>query len=311
MFTAPLENPRTALSEAFLDLDTIATHCKLESVEPDDSSDLETELARQNNVSRDNILVSSSSLGILSRLLQGVDSLGIFAPDYFEYASMCKNPVWMQRRADWGIPEPREEVEAIVVSNPNNPTGAFNNLTGLIEYTNRRDVLLVVDEAYIEFVGEENSAARAIEENRNLVVIRTFSKFYGLTRDKVGYAISSPHNLEKARDCPQPTVLGRRDAIALLNGNGRAEIVRDVARRKDLLESILQQIGCEYTRSSANFLMAQRIGGNLHDYLENLEIKTVDLDKTQGIEDQGWCRIAVGSDENLRELGRRVGAWRS
>ncbi len=310
IFTAHLERPKTALSGILLDLDTIATHCELERVEPTENLDLETELAKRSNVSKDQILVSNSSVGILSRLLQGASSLGIFAPDYFEYANYSRNPVWVKRAHDWGIPEISEDVEAIVISNPNNPTGTFHNLAGLIDYTKKREIFLIVDEAYIEFAGEKNSVVEAIGGNKNLAVLRTFSKFYGITQNKVGYAISSPHNLEKALNCENPSEQGRRDAIALLNGNGRARVLRDVVRRRGQLESILEHIGCEYTRSSANFLMARRYGTNLHDYLGNLGIKTVDLNKTPGIEEAGWCRIAVGSAEDLREFGNRVRIWK-
>jgi histidinol-phosphate/aromatic aminotransferase/cobyric acid decarboxylase-like protein len=311
--TAVSEGIKTALREAEpfreeIDLDTIATNCRIVGGSAREPSDLAGELSRRHGLGSSNILVSNSSISILRKLLSLAECVGIPVPDYFEYSGLCRSHRELQREENWALPGISADVDAIVLSNPNNPTGTYHTLERLIRETAERNILLVVDEAYIEFIGEENSAANALADYPNLVVLRTFSKFYGMTQDKVGYALADERILRAIGEVEPPTEKAAREAEARLNCLNRREIVEDVTRRRERLERILGSAGCEYTAGSANFLMA-RHKTNLHDWLGKLRVKTVNLNTTYGIIDEGWCRLAVGSDEQLDELERRLAGW--
>jgi len=89
-----------------------------------------------------------------------------------------------------------ERTRVVFVANPNNPTGTWLDAKALREFVAAvpKQTLVVVDEAYIEYVGEKDfpDASRWLDAHPNLIVTRTFSKAYGLAGLRVGYALSHP-----------------------------------------------------------------------------------------------------------------------
>ena len=90
-----------------------------------------------------------------------------------------------------------ERTRVVFIANPNNPTGTWLDagaLRALHRSRCRRTTLVVLDEAYIEYVADADfpDASRWLDEFPNLVVTRTFSKAYGLAGLRVGYALSHP-----------------------------------------------------------------------------------------------------------------------
>ena len=89
-----------------------------------------------------------------------------------------------------------EHTRMIFIANPNNPTGTWVSKSALTGFLNqvRDDVIVVLDEAYFEYVAEPEypDGLDFIEEHDNLVVTRTFSKVYGLAGLRIGFAISHP-----------------------------------------------------------------------------------------------------------------------
>jgi histidinol-phosphate aminotransferase len=111
-------------------------------------------------------------------------------------------------------------VDAIFIDNPCNPTGSYIPVDMLRTFLRgvRPETVVVVDEAYIEFVEAqgERSAASLIDAHPNLVVVRTFSKAWGLASVRVGYALSNPRRIEALRAASHPfSISGPAQAIAL------------------------------------------------------------------------------------------------
>ena len=89
-----------------------------------------------------------------------------------------------------------DKTRVVFIANPNNPTGTWLSTTALHSFLQRvpSDVIVVLDEAYTEYVQEAGfpNALTWLEEFPNLIVTRTFSKIYGLAGLRVGYAVSNP-----------------------------------------------------------------------------------------------------------------------
>ncbi len=296
-----LRNPDCGIN-GFLDLDTISTHCQLE---PGLGGDLVEILSKEHAISPQKVRLSNSSLELTKTLLSTIDGpVAIPVPDYFEFPGFCRQPVLVQRKPGFDIPYIPASCSAVLVSNPNNPTGILNNLKGLLEQTRNREQLLIVDEAYIEFAGEQHSVAKLVEDNRHLVVLRTMSKFYSMCSDKLAYALGSPEilgNLEVAEPS-QPAI---ELAAKLIRAKNKLLVRKDVLARRHLTELLLEPIA-NICPSRTNFIMTRGRGLHLADYFASIGVQGVDLDQTPGIRNKGYVRVAVGGYNQIGEFARRL-----
>ena len=132
-----------------------------------------------------------------------------------------------------------DRTRAIIVCSPNNPTGPIVTAGEFDDVHRRRaaDVLVILDEAYAEFVTDPESPSTALDVlgadgRTNVVVLRTFSKAYGLAGLRVGYAIGTARILDAARSTSIPlsvTAHGRRGRAGQPRP-AEAELLERVAR---------------------------------------------------------------------------------
>ncbi len=151
----------------------------------------------------------------------------------------------------------------LFLANPNNPTGtsigreAFERLLARLP----ERVVVVCDEAYFEYVRRTDfpDAVRAIADRPTLVVLRTFSKIYGLAGLRVGYAIADPDLasvLERARHPFQVNALAQVAARAALADPSHVARVRELTwQGLGWLERAFDELGLRYAASDANFLL--------------------------------------------------------
>ena len=97
-----------------------------------------------------------------------------------------------------------EDTRLVFIANPNNPTGTMVNQEALDRFMDRLPdhVVAVLDEAYYEFLDDAPDTVKYVREGRNVCVLRTFSKAYGLAGLRIGYGLASPQVsaiLQKAR----------------------------------------------------------------------------------------------------------------
>lgn len=157
-----------------------------------------------------------------------------------------------------------ERTRAIIVCSPNNPTGPavtqaeFDAFLAQVPPT----VLVVLDEAYVEFVTQSDAVdgirMLAAGAPSNLVVLRTFSKAYGLAGLRVGYAIGHPRVLDAARSTGIPlSVTAQAEAGALASLAAEEELlqrVRVIAARRDEMADALRGQGWQIPNAQGNFL---------------------------------------------------------
>ncbi|MCB1760647.1 MAG: histidinol-phosphate transaminase [Gammaproteobacteria bacterium] len=155
-----------------------------------------------------------------------------------------------------------DRTRVVWIANPNNPTGTWVGADALERFIAGvpSDVIVVVDEAYIEYVDEADypDASRWLERYPNLIVTRTFSKVYGLASLRIGYALSHPAVADLLNRVRQPfnvNSLALAGALAALDD--QAFVERSVeANRKGMaqLTAGFEQLGLGYIPSVGNFI---------------------------------------------------------
>ena len=145
------------------------------------------------------------------------------------------------------IPLCGKNTKAIFFANPNNPTGTIVTHDSLRNFlgTIPSNVLVVADEAYYEYVTDESypDSIQLLKEFPNLIILRTFSKIYGLAGARVGYGIASEklvEILENKRLLRSINILGKKAAEAALDDVDyvRRSISHNLKERKYLLKEL-------------------------------------------------------------------------
>ena len=197
----------------------------------------------------------------------------------------------------------------VFVANPNNPTGTLVPRGELIQFVNDvpDDVLLVMDEAYIEFLADAVDLIPLIRlgARKNLILMRTFSKIYGLAGLRVGYGIAAAEfvsALEKIRQPFNLNLLAQAAALAALDDE---EHVRKTRSNNfgglEFFASALRALKLEYVPSHANFILVRvGQGQKVFDAMQKLGVITRPM---AGYQLPEWIRISIGTRaENERCL---------
>ena len=211
----------------------------------------------------------------------------------------------------------REEVTAatrlLIVCNPNNPTSTALPLDELAEFvaTIPRHVCVVIDEAYVEFslLQDPADSIDLLDKHPNLVLLRTFSKIYGLCGLRVGYALCGSDELRTAVDqVRQPffcNAAAQAAAVEALNHQDEVarRVERNVAERIGLVDG-LAELGIECADSQANFVWFD-LGEEREeaDIVRGLAQRGVLVRAGAALGREGALRVTVGTQaENERFL---------
>jgi histidinol-phosphate aminotransferase len=202
------------------------------------------------------------------------------------------------------------QTRVVFVANPNNPTGTLAPREEVIEFVNEvpDDVLLVMDEAYIEFLDDAVDLVSLIRlgVRQNLILMRTFSKIFGLAGLRLGYGIGNPDliaTLEKTRQPFNINSIAQAGALAALDDAEHMRKTRENnARGLDFFESAFRDLKLEYVPSFANFILVRvGEGQKVFEAMQKLGVITRPMGGYQLPE---WIRISVGTPvENERCLG--------
>jgi histidinol-phosphate aminotransferase len=193
-----------------------------------------------------------------------------------------------------------ERTRLIFVCNPNNPTGTVIHRAELERFLDRvpRDVLVVLDEAYREFIRDEQvpDGLDIYRDRPNVVVLRTFSKAYGLAGLRVGFAIAHEPVADQLRKTGMPFAVNRLAQVAAIASIGaEGELLERVdalvAERERVLETLIGQ-GWTVFDSQANFVWL-RLGERTNEFAELCEAAGVTVRPFAG---EG-CRITIGETE--------------
>lgn len=281
--------------------------------------ELRTRLATRFGRPVEGVHIGAGSVSILAQLIQAVAGPGdeiIYAWRSFEaYPGLVTvagaTSVTVPNRPDHGhdlvamAAAVTTRTRAIIVCSPNNPTGTIVSHDELLVFLSSvpETVLVMLDEAYIEFVGED-AVARGPEllaDHPNLVVLRTFSKAYGLAGLRIGYALGAPYILDAARTTAIPlsvTEQAMRGALAALDHE--EELLGQVAelcrRRDDVWRQLVDQ-GWPVPRPHGNFVWLPTPG--VTERAADIFIEHGIVARALG--DDG-IRVTIGEAESVQKL---------
>ncbi len=198
----------------------------------------------------------------------------------------------------------------VFIANPNNPTGTQLKQADLHEFMTSIPpaVLVVLDEAYIEYSPESNNRS-LLDEFDNVVIVRTFSKAYGLAGLRIGYALSSPSVADLLNRIRQPfnvSRIGLAAAEAALTDQEFIETTR-LSNQEQMrwLEKQFDALGLGFIKSHANFIMVEIVVEmekvNATTVYQALLEQGVIVRSLAGYGLDNWLRITVGvAEDNLR-----------
>ena len=197
----------------------------------------------------------------------------------------------------------------VIFPNPNAPTGELLSL-GMVEDIIRHnsDVIVVVDEAYIDFGGV--SALPLIEKYDNVIVVQTFSKSRSLAGSRVGYAMANPVLIKYLNDVKYSFNSYTMDRItiaaateAVKDRDYFAETTAKVIKTREWTKNELAGLGFEFGDSKSNFIFARHpkmSGQALFEKLKAEQVFVRHFSKPERIAD--YLRISIGTDQQMQKL---------
>lgn len=202
-----------------------------------------------------------------------------------------------------------ERTRVIFVCNPNNPTGTTVSAEALDAFLTSvpSHILVVIDEAYVHFNTDPNSAVgmELFRRYDNVAVLHTFSKAYGLAGLRVGYAIAPARVAAEVRKTAIPfavTALAQAAAVASLDAEAELQArVDTLVERRAELTTELEQLGLPVVRSSANFVWL-KTGDATAGLEEALAAHSISVRSFPG---EG-IRISIGEAASVAAIVRAV-----
>jgi len=254
-------------------------------------------------------------LTLVNAFVSPGDAVVVPAPTYGLYAQACR--VAGARVERVGSPELGLDGEAIAaavratgaklvwICDPNNPTGlrlgadewrAFLDAVG-------PDCVVVADEAYMDYVAPAERVRREddVADGRRVVVLRTFSKIFGLAGLRLGYLLADPDVVRYLNSVQEPFNVNRAAlaaGVASLGRPGEVAERRDLAARaRERLAVALVAGGMAPVPSSANFVLVELGGADDIELAEALVRRGVLIRPGSELGLPGWARITVAPDE--------------
>lgn len=192
---------------------------------------------------------------------------------------------------------------AVILANPNNPTGTGVYFQGIERILKRaRKAAVLIDEAYYEFSGV--TALPLIEHSPNLFVSRTFSKVYGMAAMRLGCIFSGAANIAFLHKAQSPYSVNALAALAVEQAVCDTayieNYVAEVLAARELLCVGLEKLGITYVPSSANFVLTN-LGRRAIEVRDTLRARGI-LVRDRSYEVPGHVRMTVGTREQTRRL---------
>lgn len=275
---------------------------------------LESRLARYTGVAENQILVtngSSQALDLVFRTFCDRHSRVVIPqPSFSVYERLasvagCRiaSPAYCEPR--FGFPlsavleSIRPDTRLVIIGYPNNPTGTMPGRAAVARICRAApQAVILVDEAYYEY--SERTCVKLLSRFPNIIIVRTFSKAFGLAALRVGYLLASPEHaseLAKVRGPFDVNLLGYLLACAALDDLGPARrYAREVMRRaKAVVENFFRRHRVRFVPSAANFLTFQP------EDADSTRQRLAGVARLRS-GPAGWLRLTIGTVEQMRRF---------
>lgn len=202
-----------------------------------------------------------------------------------------------------------EKTNVVWLCSPNNPTGCAIPRNDFYAFLDKcpDDVLVVLDEAYYEYLDQEKDlrALENLSQYKNLLVLRTFSKVYGLAGLRIGYGIGNPGlvaKLDVVRGPFNTSSIAQKAALIALEDN--AFIAESISRNRKVkkdFQQFLDSIDWHYYDSETNFLfISTPISGD--DVFEHLLRNGFIVRSGEGLGCPNTVRVTIGNEDDMKQL---------
>jgi histidinol-phosphate aminotransferase len=285
--------------------------------------DLCERISHRFDVAKDTIVLGNGSddvIAMLARvLLQPGDEAVLPLPSFLFYEMMirCSGAIPVEvplidnfTDLDGMLARIGPQTRMVFLTNPHNPTGALIAKEALDDFVAAlpQSVVLIIDEAYIEFVRAPGcpSSIDYLDSGKMIVGLRTFSKAYGLAGLRIGYGLMPPYLAELLNRVRQPfnvNSLAQAAAVAAFEDESfLKDTVNLVWAELDFIYDALDNLGIEYLKSQANFLLI-KAGKNANEVFEDLLKQGIIVRSMTSYGYPDCIRINVGlHSENVRLL---------
>ncbi len=197
----------------------------------------------------------------------------------------------------------------VFLTNPNNPTGSAFTAGQLAAFLEKvpAGVLVVIDEAYAEFAENREfpDTAKYVKEGRSVMVLRTFSKYYGLAGLRLGYALARPDLIAPMLKAKMPfnvNRLAQAGGLAALEDHGFLEKTKkNNSEGKKYLYAELDKLGLAYQKTEANFIFIDLKRPADHCFMEMMKRRVIIRPLTSfGLPEA--IRVSIGTKEQNAKL---------
>lgn len=196
----------------------------------------------------------------------------------------------------------------VIFPNPNAPTGLYMELEDVEDViAHNQDVIVIVDEAYIDFAGK--SALELIDKYENLVVVQTFSKARSMAGMRIGYAISNPTLIKYLNDAKYSFNSYTMNQTALACGVASVEdkeyfetCVRKIKETREWSKEELRKLGFYCLDSQANFLFVSHPSYDAKELFEALKAHKIYVRFWGSERIEQYLRITIGTRKEMEEL---------
>ena len=271
-------------------------------------------LARRFDVREEQIALGTGSVAVVGQLIWAAAGPGDSV--VYPWRSFEAYPIWVQMTGARSVQVPLladerhdlpsmlkaidDSTRIVFVCNPNNPTGEAARRDELTEFIDAvpSDVIVVLDEAYREFISDTDvpDGLDFFHERNNVVVIRTFSKAYGLAGLRVGFAIAPEPIAEGMRKTALPfgvSSIAEDAALAALECEDELfQRVRHLSQERDRVWQALADQGWDIHPSHANFVWL-RLGERTQEFAQACDEVGITI---RTFPDEG-VRISVAEEE--------------
>jgi histidinol-phosphate aminotransferase len=195
----------------------------------------------------------------------------------------------------------RPDTRVVFICNPNNPTSSMVTEQEINDFMNKvpEDVLVVFDEAYVEIaLGAVPDTMKFVKDGRDVILLHTFSKAYGLAGLRIGYGVSTPEIIQALEKPRQPFNVNRMAQIAAgaalddqdFVDKGKALYLKGA----EMIGDFCEDHGLEYEPPNANFILIKV--GNGQEIFEKLQKMGVIVRPMGGYMLPEWIRISLGTE---------------
>ncbi|MGL5150865.1 MAG: pyridoxal phosphate-dependent aminotransferase [Clostridium sp.] len=275
------------------------------------------------NISDENIILGNGAAEVLDLAISNIKSICIIAPSFSEYTISAKkygvNIITSYLSSDMqydyeDILEKLKNTEGVIIANPNNPNGLGieeENFIGILEYCEENNKLIIIDEAFVEFLGEERSLLKYVEKYKCLIIIRAITKYFALPGVRVGWGISTNIELvNKIKSMQLPWNINTFGAVTLKYIlKDKEYITKSLEKNKKEREFLLKElrelsIFKKVYETNSNFVLCSLSSLRDDEFFTYCLSKKILIRKCgmyKGLDDS-FIRLAIKSRDNNKKL---------